>query len=134
MHELSVCSALIGQVEAVVRQQAASKVAKIVLRIGPLSGVEPDLRRQACPLAAAGTVLAHAELVIETADVIVRCCRCDSQSRVTPNRMLCSACGESRTRVISGDEMTLRTIELENCANAGHAERDVRPCGMFEAR
>lgn len=134
MHELSVCSALIGQVEAVARQQAASKVAKIVLRIGPLAGVESDLLRQAYPLAAAGTVAAHAVLLIESADVIVRCCRCDSESKVAPNRLLCSACGDLRTRVISGDEMILKTVELESCSGLAHESRDARRRGLSAAR
>lgn len=134
MHELSVCNALIAQVESVARQQAAGTVAKIVLKIGPLSGIEPELLRRAYPLAAAGTVAAHAVLVIETADVVVRCCRCEEESTVAPNRMLCSACGDFRTRVIRGDEMILKSVELENCGSAEHETRDPRIHGMSAAR
>ena len=53
MHELSICNALLDQVERIAAERGAHSVAKIVLRIGPLSGVEPELLRNAYPLFAA---------------------------------------------------------------------------------
>ena len=66
MHELSVCIALLDSVQRLAAEHASPGVAKIVLRIGPLSGVEADLLRNAYPIAAAGTIAEDAELVIET--------------------------------------------------------------------
>jgi hydrogenase nickel incorporation protein HypA/HybF len=113
MHELSVCSALIDQVERIALERGADSVSRIVLRIGPLSGVEPELLRRAYPLAAIGTVAVNAELEIDAADVVVCCSQCGGESTVAPNRLLCAACGDFRTRVISGDEMILQSLELE---------------------
>ena len=42
MHELSVCQALIGQVEVIAEEENAAQVVTIHLGIGPLSGVEPQ--------------------------------------------------------------------------------------------
>jgi hypothetical protein len=39
MHELSVCQALIGQVEKVARENDARRVVAITIAVGPLSGV-----------------------------------------------------------------------------------------------
>jgi len=116
MHELSVCNAILDQVESIAREHGASSVSGIVLRIGPLSGVEADLLRRAYPLAAAGTVAADASLVIEQADIIVRCTQCNTESTVQPNRLLCASCGDFRTRIISGDELILQRVELDNMA------------------
>lgn len=112
MHELSVCNALITQVERIARDHPGSRVARIVLSIGPLSGVEPKLLRHAYPLAAAGTVAEQAELEIETGPVVVRCTVCDAQSAVAPNRLLCGSCGDFRTRLVSGDELLLQRLEF----------------------
>jgi hydrogenase nickel incorporation protein HypA/HybF len=112
MHELSVCLALLDQVEAIARQHHATRVERIVLRIGPLSGVEAPLLQNAYPLAAAGTVAEKAELAIETAPVRVRCRECDAESAATPNRLLCGQCGGFRTDLIGGDEMLLAHLEL----------------------
>lgn len=114
MHELSICNALIEQVERIAAENGARRVARIELLIGPLSGIETDLLRRAYPLATAGTIAADAELVIETADVVVRCSQCGSDSSVAPNRLLCGECGDFRTRVVSGEEMILKRLELED--------------------
>lgn len=119
MHELSVCLALMQQVERIARSRHAAQVAKIVLDVGPLSGIEPDLLRNAYPLAAAGTIAAAAELVINTADIVVRCSQCGQESTAVPNRLLCAHCGDFRTRLVSGDEMILTSVELENAKPLG---------------
>lgn len=116
MHELSVCLALIEQVEKIARHHNASQVTEIVVRLGPLSGVEPDLLRHAYPLAAVSSLAEHAALVIEAADVVVRCSQCGEESRATANRLLCGACNDYRTRIVSGDEMILQRIELAPAA------------------
>ena len=87
-------------------------LSSLFIKVGPLSGVEPELLRHAYPLAAIGTVAENAELIIESGDVIVSCTQCGAESVVKPNRLLCKACGDFRTRLISGDEMTLERVEL----------------------
>ena len=82
--------------------------------MGPLSGVEAELLRNAWPLAAAGTIAVDAELVIDEADVIVHCSACDADSAALANRLVCGLCGDYRTRLVSGDEMILQRIELES--------------------
>jgi hydrogenase nickel incorporation protein HypA/HybF len=112
MHELSVCQGMLGQVEAIARSRQASGVSRIRVRVGPLSGVEPLLLQQAFPLARAGTVAEHAELVIESLPVRVHCETCGSDSDAAPSRLLCGACGDWHTRLVSGDELLLASVEL----------------------
>lgn len=113
MHELSVCLSLLQQVDAIARERGATRVTRIELKIGPLSGVEADLLRNAYPLAAAGTVAEHAELQISAAPVAVRCSICGAETEAQANRLLCGSCGDFRTTVISGDEMILQRVELD---------------------
>ena len=112
MHELSVCLSLLQQMESIARQHNAATIDQVFLKVGPLSGVEPELLRKAYPLAVAGTVAENAELFIEYGEVIVTCTECGAESPAKPNRLLCAACGDFRTRLISGDEMILERIEL----------------------
>lgn len=123
MHELSLCQALIGQVERVAREHGAQAVKRILIRVGPLSGAEKPLLEQAFPLAAAGSVAEGAELVIEKAPVRVLCLQCGAESDAAANRLICAECGDYRTRLISGDEMLLESLELdiEPEANANKA-------------
>jgi len=112
MHELSVCQSLLDQVESIARAHGATRVERILLKVGPLSGVEPALLQNAYPLAAAGTLAEHAELVIEPAPVRVRCSECGAESDAAPNRLLCASCGGWKTRLISGDELLLANLDL----------------------
>ncbi len=112
MHELSVCQALIRQIEIIAEEQHAVDVKTVFLRIGPLSGIEPVLLAQAYPLASAGSVAGNAELRIETAAVRVRCQHCHAETEVMPNRLVCGQCGDWHTQLIGGDEMLLTRVEL----------------------
>jgi hydrogenase nickel incorporation protein HypA/HybF len=112
MHELSVCLSLLEQVERIARDHGAERVELIRLRVGPLSGVEAPLLRHAYPLAAAGTIAADARLEIEPAPVRVHCIDCGSESEASANRLLCTSCGSHHTRLTSGDEMLLASLEM----------------------
>lgn len=124
MHELSVCLALVEQVQRIAAERNAAEVSRIVLEVGPLSGVEAELLRNAYPLAAAGTVAENADLVIESAAIVVSCGECGAESPASANRLLCASCGGYRTRVVSGDEMILKSLELENATGVGDTARD----------
>lgn len=125
MHELSVCQSLLDEVTKIATSQGAGAVARITLEIGPLSGVEPELLARAFEIARAGTCAARATLSLQVLEIMVRCTECGASSRALPNRLLCAACGGYRTRVLEGDELRLRAIELDAPAarSAARAER-----------
>lgn len=112
MHELSVCLSLVQQVEKIAHERNACAIDRIMIKVGPLSGIEPELLRSAYPLAAVGTIASDAELIISDAEIVVRCNECGAESTVAVNRLLCSVCGDFRTRLVSGDEMVLQSLEL----------------------
>ena len=113
MHELAVAQALVKQVDAVIDQHQASSATSIRVRIGPLAGVVPDLLATAFPLAAAGSRMQHAELEFTLAPIQVRCQTCGLDTEAAMNRLICGACGDWHTQVISGDELLLESVELE---------------------
>ena len=112
MHELSVCQALIREVEAIAREHEARMVDQIVVRLGPLSGVEAHLLEQAYPLACAGTVAESAELVVEPVPVRVACKTCGAETEAKVNRLVCGECGDWQTRLVGGDEMVLASVSM----------------------
>jgi hydrogenase nickel incorporation protein HypA/HybF len=118
MHELAVCQGLMAQVETIAERENAISVTRILLHIGPLSGVEPQLLADAFPIAAAGSVAENARLDIEQQAVRVRCDSCGAETDAQPNRLLCGACGDFRTHLVSGDEMLLMSLELERRESA----------------
>jgi hydrogenase nickel incorporation protein HypA/HybF len=114
VHELAVAQALVEQVNAVIDQHQASGATAIRVRIGPLAGIVPELLASAFPLAAAGSRMEHAELDLIDAPIRVRCQACGAETDAAMNRLICAACGDWHTRIISGDELLLESVELIN--------------------
>lgn len=112
MHELSICQALLTQLETLAVQHQARQVAQIVVKIGPLGGVEPDLLAQAFTIARMDTIADSAELILETLPVRIRCQQCGAESDVPANHLCCHACGDWRTQLLSGDELLLARVEF----------------------
>jgi hydrogenase nickel incorporation protein HypA/HybF len=114
MHELAICQSLISQVESIALEHDAQSVMSIVVGMGPLSGVEAQLLKNAYSIASAGTLAENAELIIEFLPIRVKCNQCGRESDALPNKLLCKQCGDWRTTLISGDELLLMSVELEN--------------------
>jgi len=112
MHELSLCQALINQVEVIALEENAAQVVAIHLGIGPLAGVEPQLLEQAFYIARAGSIASDAELLIDSLPVRVSCQQCGQLTDALPARLICGNCGDWHTKVVSGDELLLSQVEL----------------------
>jgi len=101
------------QVDAIAAERKAVSVTCVTVGIGPLSGVEAQLLVNAFSIARAGTAASLSELKVEHLPVKVRCNSCEQESEVKPNKMTCSHCGDWRTTLVSGDELMLLSVELE---------------------
>ena len=119
MQELAVCQGLINEVERLAQEHGASRIDSIVLSIGPLSGVEPDLLRRAFDIARLETVAKDAELEIETGPVVVECRSCGASSEVQVNCLLCPSCGGWQVNMVQGAEMLLLRLEVSDIAESG---------------
>lgn len=114
MHELSLCGDLMEQVAAIAKTHRAEKVARIIVRIGPLSGIEPMLLESAFSIIKEGTLAEEAELSMETLAIRVLCNDCQLESEATVNNLVCRHCGAYDTQLLSGDELILARVELLN--------------------
>lgn len=112
MHEFAVCQDMLTQIESIAADEQAAAVDMVTVRIGPLSGIEAHLLKQAFPLAAAGTVAEKAELIIEALPIRVKCQICNAETEAKANRLICGECGDYHTQLLSGDEMLLASVEL----------------------
>ncbi|PTB83753.1 hydrogenase maturation nickel metallochaperone HypA, partial [Sulfurovum lithotrophicum] len=63
MHEYSVVQALLNQCEEVAAQNDATKVTKVITKIGVMSGIETHLLQTAFDTFKEGTICAEAEFI-----------------------------------------------------------------------
>lgn len=111
MHEYSIASALLDQVEAELRRHAQAEVLAIRVRVGELAGVDPELLRNAWSLCREGTPCARAELELagEAARWVCPRCALGIQAGAV---LRCPRCA-APARLASGDALVLERIEME---------------------
>ncbi|WP_432006174.1 hydrogenase maturation nickel metallochaperone HypA [Streptomyces parvus] len=118
MHELSIAMAVVDQVESAVREQEAeagdARVRSLTLRVGELSGVVPEALDFSFGVAAQGTVLADARLLIETVEGRARCEECgrDTATGMPPD-LWCGACSRAMS-LTGGRELEIVRVVLED--------------------
>ncbi|MDH3903720.1 MAG: hydrogenase maturation nickel metallochaperone HypA [Xanthomonadales bacterium] len=121
MHEMSICQALMDQVERIASEKGASLVDKIVLSIGPLAGVEPELLSRAYEISRAGTVAENAELEIETGPIVVECRSCGASGEAQVSRLVCPSCDDWQVNLTQGDELLLLRLEVSGISDSSKA-------------
>jgi hydrogenase nickel incorporation protein HypA/HybF len=109
---MSICQSLLAQVTDIAIERGAGAVEGITVEVGVLSGVEPMLLVNAFQLLRIRSCASEAVMYIERSPITVRCMSCAAQSRVERDRLICSVCGEFRTRVVSGHEWRLSGVKL----------------------
>jgi hydrogenase nickel incorporation protein HypA/HybF len=117
MHELAICQEMLSLVSRIAAERGATRIDRIVVIIGPLSGIEIPLLQRAFSVARAGTPAANAALESEICGVRVRCRKCGATSGASVNKLTCGRCGNWRVDVQQGDEMLLKTVELSGLAD-----------------
>lgn len=111
MHEYSIVQSLMEHIETHARRHGAIAVHRVSVRIGELSGVEPDLLRSAYDLVRERTLCAGAPLEI-TPVAAVWACRSCATPLPAGAALRCAACG-APGRLVAGGEIMLDRIELE---------------------
>lgn len=114
MHELSIAYNLVEIADEAARNAGAVRVKAVHLRLGALAGVVEDALRFGFPVAALGTLVAGAELVIEPVAVQVQCDHCAAPRTLTPPFVFrCPVCGQPVARLLQGRELQIESIEIE---------------------
>lgn len=119
MHELSIAQNIVDIVAQHVAERELPGVRTVRLRIGAVAGIVPDSLEFSFGVITAGTPLAQAALAIETIPFTVRCNTCGQESQNEQGVTRCSSCGSNDTTVVSGTEMQVASIELEDPTTEG---------------
>jgi hydrogenase nickel incorporation protein HypA/HybF len=113
MHEVGIAAAILeaGQVEAA--RRPGSKLVRIGVRIGVLSGVDNDALRFAFRALTAGTDLDALELQIESPSRRNCCECCGHEFESSLYNAACPRCTNEATLLTGGDELELAYVEVE---------------------
>ncbi|MFN3814007.1 MAG: hydrogenase maturation nickel metallochaperone HypA [Aquificaceae bacterium] len=113
MHEFSVVQSLITLTERYAKENDAKRITKIVVVVGVLSGIEPHLLELAFEAFKEGTIAEKAELAIEVEKLKLQCEDCLVESEKEELNITCPVCGSLNTRIKGGQELLLKSLEME---------------------
>jgi len=112
MHELSIAVALVTEVGKVVEREGAVKATGVTVRVGGLSGVDPEALEMAFPVACEGTPADGAALRIEYVPADMICRSCGSVTHPELAMAICESCGSTDVELSGGHELLLMNVEL----------------------
>jgi hydrogenase nickel incorporation protein HypA/HybF len=113
MHEMSIVEALLEAVEREVRAYGDARVVSIRVRIGALRLVVPETLRFCYEASVRDTPLAGAQLEIEKVPATARCRECRAEFAVEENWFECPRCQSVGAELLTGQELDLISVELE---------------------
>jgi hydrogenase nickel incorporation protein HypA/HybF len=112
MHEFSIVQDLLHMCEKNAAENNATKITKVEVKIGKLSGVEPHLLQTAFDTFKEKTICHDAIFQIHLQDLVVRCTECGEESTLEQNTFACPKC-EGAVEVLDGEDMYLMRLEME---------------------
>ncbi len=113
MHEYSIVQALINQCEEVAKENGATKVNKVICKIGVMSGVEVHLLKVAFDTFKEQSICEEAELVLNVQKLKLECKECGNLFEVDEIDYCCDKCNSTKVKIIEGEDMYLMSLEME---------------------
>lgn len=113
MHEYSIVQSLLESCEEHAKENEAKKVTKVIVKIGVLSGVEPDLLKTAFDTFKEQTICNEAIFVMNIQKIKIECKDCNKQSILEKNEFSCPKCNSINIDVLDGEDMFLMSLEME---------------------
>jgi hydrogenase nickel incorporation protein HypA/HybF len=114
MHELSMAMSLIDMASEYIHSIDGGRVEAVHVRIGPLAGVVTEALAFSFEIAVQDSPIAGARLVVEEAPIIARCDRCAADRTIpSAQHLRCPMCGAATPNLISGRELELVALEIE---------------------
>lgn len=111
MHELSLTQ---GIVDICLQHAQGKRVSSVTLEIGLLSSVVPEAVEFCFTACSAATLLENAQLIIDRIEGRGVCGRCNREQVLKQLYDPCSECGDYGIRIIAGEEMRVREIEIDD--------------------
>ena len=112
MHELALMEELQRIALATAAAQGAQRIHTVMLRVGRLSGVDPDALAFAFEVVMAGGIGQGATLKLEVVPTQCRCGGCGQRFEPVDVIFACPICGELSADVLRGRELELTGLEV----------------------
>jgi hydrogenase nickel incorporation protein HypA/HybF len=114
MHEMGIASSILDSVRSEAEKKPGMRVLSLGLRIGELSGVSPESLEFCLQCLVKDTEFDGLGIEIERTPRRHRCPKCNREFDVIDYEVVCPGCGEFGTQLVSGDELEIAYLEVED--------------------
>jgi len=113
MHELGIANAVLEAVKTEAARHAGTRPCKVGIRVGELAAIDQESLRFCFEAITRETEFESLQLEIELYPRRHRCCNCAHEFVIEDYNFRCPQCASLETECISGDELELAFLEVE---------------------
>ncbi|MFX1324594.1 MAG: hydrogenase maturation nickel metallochaperone HypA [Promethearchaeota archaeon] len=122
MHEFSFAYNIFKVAEATALKYKAQKITEVLLEIGELTLIVPELLQRSFEMATKGSIAEGARLTITMTPGKIQCRDCNKVSKVSLNRdaqltglqlFKCTHCESNNTEIIEGKKANVKNIKIQ---------------------
>ena len=122
MHEFAFAMSIFRVAEATAIKYKAQKITEVLLEIGELTLIVPELLQRSFDMATRGSIAEGAKLIIQITPGKIKCRECEKISEVTLNEeaqltglqlFQCSHCLSKNTEIVEGKKANVKNIKIQ---------------------
>jgi len=113
MHEMGIANSILQAVTEELRLHPGARATEVGVRIGELAALDAESLRFCFEALARDTKLEGLQLKLEMCPRRHECAKCGHQFTVHDYEFCCRRCGAGDTQCISGEELELAYLEVE---------------------
>ena len=114
MFEFTLTNSLNDALQRLCRQLGWKKVRRVMVRIGGVHKVNPDLMAFIFAAASKDTPAEGALLSVMILPVTVKCLECGKIAVSEDSEFACTFCGSRNVEILSGHELNIEALEVES--------------------
>ncbi len=122
MHEFAFAMSIFKVAEATAIKYKAQKITEVLLEIGELTLIVPEMLQRSFDMATRGSIAEGAKLIIQITPGKIKCRECEKISEVTLNEeaqltglqlFQCSHCLSKNTEIVEGKKANVKNIKIQ---------------------
>jgi len=112
MHEMSIAQSMIDIIKEEMRKADAGTLRSVHLNIGKMSAIVPDALSFCFEIITEGTKMEGARLIIDIIPLKGYCYTCEKEFEIKDYVFACPLCGGTKFNTISGQDLSIKEIEV----------------------
>jgi hydrogenase nickel incorporation protein HypA/HybF len=112
LHELGIAQSIIDIAIRVAKENRSRRISVVRIQAGEFRGIIQEQLEFCFAFAAEGTIAEGAKLEVQVIPIEAQCETCGKKFHVKNFNFQCPSCESAKIRVLGGDELTVKDLEL----------------------